>query len=41
VIFWIRDARRKRDWQCLECGATVYKIMSNPFEKTKRRKRNR
>ncbi len=41
VIFWIRDARRKREWQCLECGATVYKIMSNPFEKTKRRKRNR
>jgi len=39
AIFWIRDARRQRNWQCLECGATVYKIMSNPFEKTKRRKR--
>ncbi len=35
VIFWIRDARRERHWQCLDCGATVYKIMSNPFEKKK------
>jgi hypothetical protein len=32
VIFWIRDARRPRQWRCLDCGATVYKIMSNPFE---------
>ncbi len=37
AIFWIRDARRPRPWQCLECGSTVYKIMSNPFEKTKRK----
>lgn len=37
AIFWIRDARRNREWRCLECGATVYKIMSNPFEKTKRK----
>lgn len=38
VVLWIRDARRQRDWTCLECGATVHKIMSNPFEKTKRRR---
>jgi hypothetical protein len=37
AIFWIRDARRPRPWLCLECGAAVYKIMSNPFEKTKRK----
>jgi hypothetical protein len=37
-IFWVRDARRERPWQCLECGATVYRIMSNPFEKSKRRR---
>ncbi len=37
AIFWIRDARRPRPWQCLECGAEVYKIMSNPFAKGKRR----
>jgi len=33
AIFWIRDARRPRQWRCLECGTAVYKIMSNPFEK--------
>jgi hypothetical protein len=32
AILWIRDARRKGPWQCLECRAPVYKIMSNPFE---------
>jgi heterodisulfide reductase subunit C len=37
AIFWIRDARRERPWQCLNCGATVYRIMSNPFEETKRK----
>jgi len=36
AIFWILDARRERHWQCLECGATVYKIMSNPFEEKRR-----
>ncbi len=39
AIFWIRDARRPRPWTCLECGAEVHKIMSNPFERTKRHKR--
>jgi len=38
AIFWIRDARRKREWQCLECRSPVYKIMSNPFD-SKRVKR--
>ena len=28
VIFWIRDVRRVHQWRCLDCGATVYKIMS-------------
>ena len=37
AIFWIRDARRPREWRCLECGASVYRIMNNPFEKTKRK----
>jgi hypothetical protein len=37
AVLWIRDARRSRPWKCLDCGATVYKIMSNPFEKSKRR----
>ncbi|MGE5294256.1 MAG: hypothetical protein ACM3VT_05455 [Solirubrobacterales bacterium] len=37
AIVWIRDARRPREWRCLECGATVYRIMSNPFEKPKRK----
>ncbi|MEN6577727.1 MAG: hypothetical protein ABFD90_15395 [Phycisphaerales bacterium] len=37
AILWIRDAWRPREWRCLECGTTVYKIMSNPFEKTKRK----
>lgn len=32
AIFWIRDARRPREWQCLECRSPVYKIMSNPFD---------
>ena len=27
AIFWIRDARKVREWKCLDCGATVYKIM--------------
>ena len=31
AVFWIRDACRQRNWRCLECGATVYKIMSDPF----------
>lgn len=35
AIFWIRDARRPRPWTCLECGAEVYRIMSNPFAKIK------
>ncbi|UCD50536.1 MAG: hypothetical protein JSW27_23795 [Phycisphaerales bacterium] len=35
AIFWIRDARRPRPWKCLECGAEVYKIMSDPFAKAK------
>jgi len=38
AIFWIRDARRPRPWICLECGAEVYKIMSDPFQNTRRRK---
>ena len=33
AILWIRAARRPRPWKCLDCGATVYKIMSNPFTK--------
>jgi hypothetical protein len=39
AILWIREARRQREWQCLKCGATVYKLMSNPLKngKTKRR----
>ena len=36
TIPWILDARRERHWQCLACGATVYKIMSNPFEEKKK-----
>ena len=28
AILWIRHVRRVRDWRCLECGATVYKLMS-------------
>jgi len=39
VFFWIRDARRAHEWRCLDCGATVYKIMSDPFEKTKPKRR--
>jgi len=39
AIFWIRDARRERNWQCLECGTPVYKIMSNPFEKRRFKRR--
>jgi len=39
VVFWIRDARRPGPWRCLECGATVYKIMSNPFENVKSKRR--
>jgi hypothetical protein len=39
VVLWIRDARRPRYWRCLECGATVYKIMSNPFENVKSKRR--
>lgn len=35
AFLWIRDARRPRPWICLECGAEVYKIMSDPFAKTK------
>jgi hypothetical protein len=30
AILWIRDARRAAEWKCLECGATVYKLMSTP-----------
>ncbi|HNY78588.1 MAG: hypothetical protein RBS72_13235 [Sedimentisphaerales bacterium] len=37
AIFWIRDARRPRPWKCLECGAEVYKIMSDPFARGKRK----
>jgi len=37
VFFWIRDARRPRPWKCLECGAEVYKIMSDPFARGKRK----
>jgi hypothetical protein len=36
AIFWILDARKQRPWLCLECGAPVYKIMSDPFENGKR-----
>ena len=36
AFLWIRDARRPRPWKCLECGAEVYKIMSNPFSRDKR-----
>jgi len=36
ALLWIRDARKPRPWKCLECGAEVYKIMSNPFLKDKR-----
>ena len=39
AIFWIRDARRPHEWRCLDCGATVYKVMSNPFEPVKRQRR--
>jgi len=39
VIFWIRDTRRPRPWICLECGAEVYNIMSDPFAKTRRQRR--
>jgi len=38
AFFWIRDARRAHEWRCLDCGATVYKIMSDPFEKTKHKR---
>lgn len=38
AIVWIRDARRPRPWRCLECGAEVYKIMSDPFAKIKNQK---
>lgn len=37
AIVWICEARRAREWRCLDCGSTVYRIMSNPFEKTKRK----
>lgn len=39
VIFWVRDARRRREWQCLECGGPVHKIMSNPFENVESQRR--
>ncbi len=39
AIFWVRDARRTREWRCLNCGTTVYKIMSDPFENTKYKRR--
>ncbi len=39
VIFWVHDARRRREWQCLECGAPVHKIMSNPFENVESQRR--
>lgn len=28
VIFWIRDTRKEHHWKCVDCGVTVYKIMS-------------
>ena len=39
AILWIRDARRTREWRCLDCGATVYKIMTDPLEETKYKRR--
>ena len=27
AVFWIRQLRKERPWNCLDCGATVYKIM--------------
>ena len=39
AVFWIRDARRQRTWQCLDCGGPVYKIMNNPFDKKKFKRR--
>lgn len=39
AILWIRDARRSRHWRCLDCGATVHKVMSNPFENVKSKRR--
>ena len=27
-IIWIREIPRVHHWKCLDCGATVYKIMS-------------
>lgn len=35
AFVWIHDARRAREWTCLDCGATVHKILSDPFERTK------
>jgi len=28
AIFWLREIRKIHPWICLDCGATVYKIMS-------------
>jgi hypothetical protein len=39
VFLWIWDARREHAWQCPECGATVHKIMSHPFEDGKFKRR--
>jgi hypothetical protein len=36
AIVWIYDARRTREWRCLDCGSTVYRIMSNPLEKKRK-----
>ena len=32
AVIWIRDAGRARLWRCLDCGGTVYKLMSNDVD---------
>ena len=28
IYWWIRDAKKVHPWKCIDCGATVYKVMS-------------
>jgi len=28
LFIWIREVRKVHHWKCVDCGATVYKIMN-------------
>lgn len=28
LFFWIKEIRKVHHWKCIDCGATVYKIMN-------------